>query len=106
MWRVRIDKGEFPDPGFKPAPKMAPACCTTTATSGPIELDVRPIFERGETPCAVIDEATARVAPGQSLVLLVPFEPVPLYTKLARDGFTHQAQRLPDGTWKIEFRRS
>ena len=105
VWRVRIDKGEFPDPGFRPVPKMAPACCATTAGSGPIEIDARPIFERGETPCAAIEDATARLAPGQALVLLVPFEPVPLYTKLAREGFSHQAQRLADGTWKIEFRR-
>ena len=106
VWRVRIDKGDFADPGFKPTPKMAPAGGTTTAAAGIVELDARPIFERGETPCAAIEDATARVASGQTFVLLVPFEPVPLYTKLAREGFTHQSHHLPDGSWKIEFRRN
>jgi uncharacterized protein (DUF2249 family) len=63
------------------------------------------MFERGETPCTAIEEATAKVAPGQALVLLVPFEPKPLYAKLGRDGFAHQAQQLEDGSWRIEFRR-
>jgi uncharacterized protein (DUF2249 family) len=102
-WRARITKGEFDDPGFKPVPKMAAACCTKTG--GPIELDVRPIFEHGETPCAAIEDAAARVGPGQSLVLRAPFEPVPLYAKLGRDGFSHQSRQMEDGSWQIEFRR-
>jgi uncharacterized protein (DUF2249 family) len=76
-----------------------------TSPMKPISLDVRPILAGGGTPCAAIDEAAARVAVGQSLVLLVPFEPVPLYAKFERQGFTHQSQELPDGTWQVEFMR-
>lgn len=104
VWRVRITKGVFADPGFTPARKTpAPACCTDT--SKPLVLDVRPVFARGETPCASIDEAAGQVAPGQTLVLLVPFEPVPLYAKFGREGFTHQSRQVQDGSWRIEFLR-
>jgi uncharacterized protein (DUF2249 family) len=71
-----------------------------------ISLDLRPILAGGGTPCAAIDEASAQVALGQSLVLLVPFEPVPLYAKLERQGFTHRTLELPDGTWQVEFVRT
>lgn len=77
-----------------------------TSSSTMIELDIRPIFARGDTPCRVIDEAAARVAVGQTLVLLVPFEPVPLYTKLGKAGFRSEPSQLEDGTWRIEFRRT
>ena len=35
-----------------------------------------------------------------------PFEPVPLYAKLGRDGFSHQSRQVEDGSWQIEFRRA
>jgi uncharacterized protein (DUF2249 family) len=110
-WRVRLTKGQFADPGFtpKPRPDASPTATPPAAASPAAEavvLDVRPIFARGETPCGVIDETAARVQPGQRFVLLVPFEPVPLYTKLGRSGFTHLGSRCEDdGTWRIEFLR-
>jgi uncharacterized protein (DUF2249 family) len=106
VWRVRIAKGRFPDPGFTPNARMAKLPPAAAPVAGPLILDVRPIFARNETPCAAIDEAVERVAPGQPLVLLVPFEPVPLYTKLGRAGFTHRTEQLEDGTWRIEFVRA
>jgi len=39
-------------------------------------------------------------------VLLVAFKPVPLYAKLGHQGFTHQAEQLSDGTWRVEFRKA
>lgn len=104
-WRVRLTKGRFADPGFTPKPRSAvsPAAAPPAAE---VVLDVRPIFARGETPCEVIEETAARMRPGQRLVLLVPFEPVPLYTKLGRSGFTHLGSRCEDdGTWRVEFLR-
>jgi len=52
-----------------------------------------------------IDQAAAQVRPGQTLGLLAPFEPVPLYAKLEQQGFTHRSRELPDGTWEVEFTR-
>ena len=69
----------------------------------PLLLDTRPIFARGETPCQAIDEAVANLQPGQPLLLLVPFEPVPLYLKFGHRGFTHQARQLDPATWQVEF---
>lgn len=104
-WRVRITKGQFADPGYVPAPKMARPEPAPSQATAPVVLDVRPIFARGETPCEAIDAATASVAPRQSLVLLVPFEPVPLYAKFRAQGFTSQTEQLDDGTWRIQFLR-
>ncbi|MBI2925134.1 MAG: DUF2249 domain-containing protein [Verrucomicrobia bacterium] len=107
-WRVRISKGEFADPGFVPEKKKpaAPIAAAPVQFLQPQVLDTRPIFARGETPCGAIDQAVQELAPGQPLVLLVPFEPVPLYGKLARDGFSHQSQQMEDGTWRVEFRKT
>ncbi len=107
-WRVRIRKGDFPDPGFVPARKTKsftaiPACPDRGVR--PHLLDTRPFFERGETPCDAIDEAVSSLVPGQPLILLVPFEPVPLYAKLGQEGFSHHTSQLPDGVWQVEFRR-
>lgn len=76
-----------------------------TSDIRPLLLDTRPIFSRGETPCHAIDEAIARLVPGQGLTLLVPFEPVPLYAKLGNQGFMSQATQLDANTWQVEFRK-
>lgn len=104
-WRVRITKGDFADPGFTPNARMAKPVAAEPNADAVIELDVRPIFTRGETPCAAIDAAVARTKPGQTLVLLVPFEPVPLYAKLGRQGFEHETEILEDGTYRLSFHR-
>ena len=104
-WQVRITKGAYADPGFQPSARMAKPESCAPAADGQVVLDVRPIFERGETPCTAIDAAAAQVGPGQKLILLAPFEPVPLYSKLARQGFQATSQSQADGSWRIEFRR-
>lgn len=106
VWRVRLTKGRFTDPGFAPAARRAAPEPESAPAAEPLVLDVRPIFARGETPCAAIDAAVEQVRPGQAFILLVPFEPVPLYAKLGRAGFLHVDSRCEDdGTWRIEFRR-
>jgi uncharacterized protein (DUF2249 family) len=110
VFRVRITKGDFPDPGFAPTVRPKHSCSTPKTAPAefvkPLLLDTRPIFARGETPCHAIDEAVASLIPGQPLVLLVPFEPMPLYAKLGNQGFSHQAKALGDGTWQVEFRKN
>lgn len=106
LWAVRISKGDFPDPGFVPSTaRTAPLSSKPLPSLAPSIVDTRPIFERGDTPCQEIDEAVASLSPGQALVLIVPFEPVPLYAKLGREGFTHRSEQLPDGAWRVEFKR-
>ena len=72
----------------------------------PLVLDVRPIFQKGGSPCEVIDKAVAGLKPDQVFVLLVPFEPHPLFAKLGREGFSHISRQTEDGSWRIEFRKS
>ena len=90
------------DSMMKPTVESPPAA---QAPQPPLVLDVRPIFAGGQTPCGAIDDAVRQLAPGQDLVLLVPFEPIPLYTKLRNYGFTHQSSQMPDGTWQVDFHR-
>ena len=104
VWRVRIQKGNFPDPGFIPARKKS-SPRSKSATPKPLLLDTRPIFERGENPCDAIDDSVAALQDQQPFVILVPFEPVPLYSKLRQEGFTHRSEQLQDGTWRVEFVR-
>ncbi len=109
IWRVRISRGDYPDPGFRPE-RGARGSCKPAPAAVPIEfvkpltLDVRAILAEGGSPCGPIEEAVSRLIPGQSLLVLVPFEPVPLYTKLGMCGFSHETTRLPDGTWQVEFK--
>jgi uncharacterized protein (DUF2249 family) len=110
VFRVRITKGDFADPGFVATGRLEQSCSTPRPGSiefaKPLVLDTRPLFARGEAPCQAIDAAVASLIPGQPLVLLVPFEPVPLYTKLGKEGFSHQEKELNDGTWRVEFRKA
>ena len=85
---------------------MSAANRTMSGEMAPLVVDTRPVFNRGGTPCSVIDDAVRQLQPGQPLVLLVPFEPVPLYAKLGNLGFEHTAEELPEGVWRAEFRRS
>lgn len=71
----------------------------------PLVLDVRPILAGGGSPCEPIEQAVATLKPEQNLILMVPFEPVPLYAKLAREGFSHVSRQLSDGVWRVEFQR-
>ena len=79
---------------------------TSKSATTPLVVDVRPIFAKGGSPCNLIDESVAGLEPGQVFVLLVPFEPVPLYARLARAGYSHTAEKLSDGTWRIEFNKT
>lgn len=110
VFRVRITKGDFAEPGFIPAGRPKHSCSTPRPVPiefvKPLLLDTGPIFERGETPCKAIDEAVASLIPGQPLVLLVPFEPVPLYAKLGKLGFQHQTRQINGNTWQVEFRKT
>jgi uncharacterized protein (DUF2249 family) len=103
-WRVRISKGQFADPGFIPGQRVAPVEAKFVAGAvEPLVLDVRPIFAQGGSPCTNIDDAVASLRPGQSFVLLVPFEPAPLFGKLGAKGLTGKSELQPDGSYRIEF---
>jgi uncharacterized protein (DUF2249 family) len=68
-------------------------------------LDLRNDLRNGGEPFGKIMSAAAKVGAGESLLLLTPFEPVPLYNVMARQGFTHSVSRLESGDWEIRFTR-
>ena len=49
--------------------------------------------------------AAAALGPDQQLLLLAPFEPVPLVGLLARQGFRHTAHPCESGDWEVLFVR-
>lgn len=78
----------------------------TTQEPGTIVLDVRPDLARGDEPFARIMQAAASVKEGETLVLIAPFEPVPLYGVLGGQGFTHETRQLGPGEWVVRFVRA
>ncbi len=72
----------------------------------PLELDVRPLFAAGRPPLVPILNAVNRLLPGQSLRLIAPMQPVPLYQMLNERGFTPEPTERDDGSWEILFHPS
>lgn len=70
------------------------------------ELDVRPMLAAGEEPFDVIMATARQVPAGGVLALTAPFDPVPLYSVLARQGFAHRTEEGPDGAFVVRFTRT
>jgi uncharacterized protein (DUF2249 family) len=70
-----------------------------------VTLDVRETIRAGEKPCSSIMDAAAGLKAGESLRLLAPFEPKPLFAVLAQQGFAHSARPLGGGDWEVLFFR-
>jgi uncharacterized protein (DUF2249 family) len=107
IWRVRISRGVYADPGFTPVPGARGSCRPASVPISFVKervLDVRPLLERGESPCQAIESAIGSLVKGQSLVVLAPFEPIPLYAKLGRCGYAHDTTRPSEGLWRVEFK--
>lgn len=97
--------------------EAAPTTPTSTTTAQPqqtepdwartapvaVELDVRPLHERGEEPFGAIMSAVREVPAGEVLQLRNSFEPVPLYEVLRMRGFEHVTRQLSDDDWEILF---
>jgi uncharacterized protein (DUF2249 family) len=71
-----------------------------------VDIDVRPMMERGEEPFRAIMGAAREVPAGAALRLTAGFEPFPLYDVLSRQGFRHQSRALNDGAWEVVFIRA
>ncbi len=68
-------------------------------------FDARPIIAAGGEPFNDIMAAVAALDENEELVVLAPFEPVPLEGVLSSRGFSYHAADLGDGDWQITFRR-
>lgn len=78
---------------------------TSSDTPAPLELDIRPLCAAQRPPLPSILETIAKLAPGQAFRLIAPFEPLPLYQLLGKQGFAHETRARDDGAWEILFTR-
>ncbi len=69
-------------------------------------LDVRPDLEQGGEPFVRIMEAAEAIKPGGTLVIIAPFEPVPLYEVLGARGFVHETEKVAADEWVVRFMRN
>lgn len=70
-----------------------------------ITLDVREDINQGREPLSKILSTASQLKPHQKLMIIAPFEPVPLYHVLGSQGFDHDATPRGDGDWEVVFKR-
>lgn len=68
-----------------------------------VTLDLCEHINSGREPFSLIMSTVARLAPGEGLLVRVPFEPVPLYQEMESRGFNYIAKEQPGGEWEILF---
>jgi uncharacterized protein (DUF2249 family) len=68
-------------------------------------VDARPTLAAGGEPFSEIMDAASQVVDGEVLVVLAPFEPVPLEGVLGEQGFSYVADELDGGDWRVTFVR-
>lgn len=69
----------------------------------PLTVDVRSLLARGIEPLPAIVAARASLEPGQSLRVVAPFEPRPLFARFQAEGFTVATSRTDDGAYAVTF---
>src|SRR5215475_426000 len=79
---------------------------TDASTGQVVQLDVREYILKGGHPFQKIMDAVSGLKANDKLMVIAPFEPVPLISALERRGFSHSANRLPSGDWEVIFSRS
>ena len=69
-------------------------------------IDVRPILQSGGEPLDAILAAAEEVPEGGTLVVVAPFEPMPLYGVMRQLGFAHEIGVEEGGGFRVVFTRS
>jgi uncharacterized protein (DUF2249 family) len=70
-----------------------------------ITLDVCADIRAGREPFSKIMNAVAQLQADEDLRIIAPFEPVPLFELLRRQGFQHASKANATGTWEVRFTR-
>lgn len=90
----------------KPRPEQQGAGTKGGGPDGTTRVfDARPVIAAGQEPFEAIMAAVAELSPGEDLVVLAPFEPVPLEGVLSSQGFTFEATDIGGGDWSTRFSR-
>ncbi len=69
-----------------------------------IELDVRPIIHQGKDPFGYINKTARKIKPGQVLLIINDFEPIPLVDYLIGKNFVHWMTQDADGNYLTYFK--
>ena len=70
-----------------------------------VRLDVRPILAEKRDPFSEIMAAASHIPAGGTLVVVAPFNPLPLRDVLGRSGFRSEASQAATGEWEVTFCR-
>jgi len=112
---LRLVTSRDPDASHQQfAERRADQFAWQTVRSGPDEweieitsrahvVDARPTLAAGGEPFDEIMRAAGQVAPGEVLVVLAPFDPVPLQGVLGAQGFSYDCQPFGDD-FRVVFR--
>ena len=68
-------------------------------------LDVREDVLQGREPFSKIMNLASRLGPNEKFLLIAPFEPLPLFSVLDRQGFDQASKKLQSGDWEVLFTR-
>lgn len=68
-----------------------------------VTLDVRDDIAQGREPFGKIMGVVAKLRPDENLRLIAPFEPLPLFSVLAKKGYSHASKRIESGDWELLF---
>jgi len=75
-------------------------------TDNSVTVDVCEDIRNGREPFSIIMSAVAQLAGGQTLRLIAPFEPLPLFSVLAKKGFQQTSRQIGQGRWEVLFSRT
>jgi uncharacterized protein (DUF2249 family) len=70
-----------------------------------VTVDVRDDIRSGREPFSKIMNAAAAIQANECLLVIAPFEPIPLFRVLEKQGFVHTGQTTTSGDWEIRFTR-
>lgn len=71
-----------------------------------VTLDVRQEIAQGREPFGRIMSVVGQLRNEQTLKLIAPFQPVPLFHVLEAQGFSHQVRETSSGDWEVLFSRT
>ena len=86
--------------------EAGPAVWQVDITSKARVVDARPTIAAGKEPFDEIMRAAGEVGDDEVLVVLSPFEPVPLQGVLAERGFQFVSDELAPNDWRTTFLRT
>jgi uncharacterized protein (DUF2249 family) len=70
-----------------------------------VTVDVREDIRSGREPFSKIMNAAAALQQDERLLLIAPFEPLPLFRVMENKGFAHDGHATPAGDWEVLFTR-